>query len=225
MPDNMLKLKCTENVRCWMNEAPIYHIRKKPKALQIPQRFIFSCWSLIHNSPTNNTTTSRGRFLGHWVPPATTWACYIHPLFSEWQSEMWCFPKYTCLFSASQALWSTLPRVWGRFWFVECRTSLLWKFEETSKTLKEALTAEDYCSDQKCHKIWSSCDVEQPYLSLPLQVEFKEKNPSKLTGEVVDKLASRPNILLRNPSISAEIISSYWKAERERERACFKRSE
>jgi len=75
--------------------------------------------------------------------------------------------------------------------------------------------------------------VEQPYLSLPLQVEFKEKNPSKLTGEVVDKLASRPNILLRNPSISAEIISSYWKAERERERArereieraCFKRSE
>jgi hypothetical protein len=48
-------------------------------------------------------------------------------------------------------------------------------------------------------------------------VEFKEKNPSKLTGEVVDKLASRPNILLRNPSISAEIISSSWKAERERE--------
>lgn len=104
MPDNMLKLKCTENVRCWMNEAPIYHIRKKPKALQTPQKVHFSCWSLIHNSPTNNTTTSRGRFLGHWAPPATTWACYIHPLFSEWQSEMWCYPKYSCLFSASQAL-------------------------------------------------------------------------------------------------------------------------
>jgi hypothetical protein len=92
------------------------------------------------------------------------------------------------------------------------------KVEEKSKMLKEALTAEDYCSDQKCHKICSSCDVEQPYLSLPLQVEFKEKNPSKLTGEVVDKPASRPNIFLRNPSISAEILSSSWKAERERER-------
>jgi hypothetical protein len=103
------------------------------------------------------------------------------------------------------------------------------KVEGKSKMLKEALTAEDYCSDQKCHKICSSCDVEQPYLSLPLQVEFKEKNPSKLTGEVVDKPASRPNIFLRNPSISAEILSSSWKAERERERererACFKRSE
>jgi hypothetical protein len=92
------------------------------------------------------------------------------------------------------------------------------KVEEKSKMLKEALTAEDYCSDQKCHKICSSCDVEQPYLSLPLQVEFKEKNPSKLTGEVVDKPASRPNIFLRNPSISAEILSSSWKAEREIER-------
>lgn len=133
MPDNILKLKCTENVRCWVNEAPIYHIKKKPKVLQIPQRLIFSCWSLIHNSPTNNTTTSRGRILGHWVPPSKIWACYIHPLFSEWQSEMWCFPKYTCLFSASQALWSILPRVWGRFWFVECRTSLLWKLRKRAR--------------------------------------------------------------------------------------------
>jgi hypothetical protein len=49
-------------------------------------------------------------------------------------------------------------------------------------------------------------------------VEFKEKNPSKLTEEVVDKPASRPNIFLENPSISAEILSSSWKAERERER-------
>jgi hypothetical protein len=49
-------------------------------------------------------------------------------------------------------------------------------WEKKCKKLKETLTAEDYHSDQKKR---SSCDVEQPYLSPPLQVEFEEKIRSK----------------------------------------------
>jgi hypothetical protein len=43
----------------------------------------------------------------------------------------------------------------------------------------------------------------------------RRRSGAKLTGEVVDKPATRQNIFLRNPSISAEMLSSSWKAERE----------